>query len=120
MADPKERFKQFVGAESGGGRPKGKGYITERQRINLQPAYLDYLVDKNKKRGHFPKRVSDDKWKQVQEDYKKKNAAPQVKGNNKKGKAKASKPKTKNTAVPSVEPPQNVRRSARLKNKKKK
>ena len=35
MADQKERFKQYVGAENGGKRPEGKGYITERQRLNL-------------------------------------------------------------------------------------
>ena len=30
--DPKAKFKKYVGAESGGGRPEGKGYITELQR----------------------------------------------------------------------------------------
>ena len=28
MTDPKAKFKKYVGAESGGGRPEGKGYIT--------------------------------------------------------------------------------------------
>ena len=85
--DPKQRFKQFVGQESGGGRPKGKGFITERQRLNLQPAYLDYLVQRNKKKNHFPKRVSDDKWAEVKGDLKAKQRGPQVAGNNKKGTA---------------------------------
>ena len=121
--DPKQRFKQFVGQESGGGRPKGKGYITERQRLNLQPAYLDYLVQRNKKKNHFPKRVSDDKWAEVKVDLKAKQRGPQVAGNNKKGKAqkpkkpKAAKAKT-NSAVPSAEPPSGPRRSGRLTTKK--
>ena len=120
MADPKERFKQYVGAENGGKRPEGKGYITERQRLNLQPAYLDYLVEKNKKRGHYPKRVSDDKWQEVKADLKQKQAPKQVAGKNTKGKANQPKPKTKNTAQPSTQPPQNVRRSTRNKTKPKK
>ena len=54
-ADPKARFLQYVGAETDGGkRPEGKGYITERQRQNLNPAYLDYLVQRNKKKNHYP------------------------------------------------------------------
>ena len=31
--DPKERFRQYVGKESGGDQPKGEGFITERQRL---------------------------------------------------------------------------------------
>ena len=50
-ADPKQRFKQYVGAESGGGRPIGQGFITERQRLNLNPAYLDYLEEALSKKG---------------------------------------------------------------------
>ena len=118
--DPKQRFKQFVGQESGGGRPKGKGYITERQRLNLQPAYLDYLVQRNKKKNHFPKRVSDDKWAEVKGDLKAKQRGPQVAGNNKKGKAqkpKKTKAKT-NSAVPTAGPPSGPRRSGRLGSKK--
>ena len=121
--DPKQRFKQFVGQESGGGRPKGKGYITERQRLNLQPAYLDYLVQRNKKKNHFPKRVSDDKWVEVKQELKAKQRPPKVAGNNKKGKAqkpkkpKAAKAKT-NSAAPSAEPPSGPRRSGRLGSKK--
>ena len=48
--DPKEKFKKFVGAESGGGRPKGKGYITELQRQKLKPAHLEVIVQNNKER----------------------------------------------------------------------
>ena len=57
--DPKAKY---VGAESGGGRPKGKGFITELQRQKLKPAHLDVIVEKNKARNHYPKRVSDEKW----------------------------------------------------------
>ena len=57
--DPKEKFKKFVGAESGGGRPKGKGYITELQRQKLKPAHLEVIVQKNKEREHYPKRVTE-------------------------------------------------------------
>ena len=42
--DPKAKFKKYVGAESGGGRPKGKGFITELQRQKLKPAHLDVIV----------------------------------------------------------------------------
>ena len=128
-SDPKQRFKQYVGQESGGSRPAGKGFITERQRLNLQPAYLDYLVQKNKKKNHFPKRVSDDKWAEVKQELKARQRPPQVAGNNKKGKAqkptkpnkqtKPKKPKTKNVAAPSAAPPSSPRRSGRIKEKKK-
>ena len=125
-SDPKQRFKQYVGQESGGSRPTGKGFITERQRLNLQPAYLDYLVQKNKKKNHFPKRVSDDKWAEVKQELKARQRPPQVAGNNKKGKAqkqkkqtKLKKPKTKNVAAPSAAPPSSPRRSGRIKEKKK-
>ena len=124
-ADPKARFLQYVGAETDGGkRPKGKGFITEKQRQNLNPAYLDYLVQRNKKKNHFPKRVSDDKWAEVKVDLKAKQRGPQVAGNNKKGKAqkqkkqtKPKKPKTKNVAAPSAAPPSSPRRSGRIKDK---
>ena len=99
------------------------GYITERQRLNLQPAYLDYLVQRNKKKNHFPKRVSDDKWAEVKVDLKAKQRGPQVAGNNKKGKAqKPKKPKVtkgkSNSVVPSAGPPSGPRRSGRLTTKK--
>ena len=42
-----------------------RGFITERQRLNLNPAYLDYLTQKNKKRNHKPRRVSDAEWAKV-------------------------------------------------------
>ena len=131
--DPKERFKQFVGKESGGDQPKGKGFITERQRLNLQPAYLDYLVQRNKKKKHHPKRVSDEQWAEVKQDLKDKKRPPKVAGNNKKGKAvedtkkkknapaqkkNAPAQKKKNSAVPSAAPPSGPRRSGRFKNKK--
>ena len=129
--DPKERFKQFVGKESGGDQPKGKGFITERQRLNLQPAYLDYLVQRNKKKKHHPKRVSDEQWAEVKVKLKDKKRPPKVAGNNKKGKAAedkkkkknapATKPKAKpknNSAVPAAAPPSGPRRSGRFKNKK--
>ena len=38
MSDPKAKFKKYVGAESGGGRPNGKGFITELQRQRLSAA----------------------------------------------------------------------------------
>ena len=44
MSDPKAKFKKYVGAESGGGRPEGKGYITELQRQKLKPAHLGGLT----------------------------------------------------------------------------
>ena len=53
MSDPKAKFKKYVGAESGGGRPKGKGFITELQRQKLKPAHLDVIVEKNKERNHL-------------------------------------------------------------------
>ena len=62
MSDPKAKFKKYVGAESGGGRPEGKGYITELQRQKLKPAHLEVIVTKNKERNHYPKRVSNEKW----------------------------------------------------------
>ena len=55
MSDPKARFLQYVSSDEveGGKRKKGEGFITERQRQKLQPAYLDYLVQKNVKRKHY-------------------------------------------------------------------
>ena len=122
-ADPKKRFKQYVGAESGGGRPKGQGFITERQRLNLNPAYLDYLVQRNQKKKHYPKRGADDKWSDVKQKLQDKHKVKQVAGKNPKPQVKKTKPKSKNSAVPSADPPSaspSVRRSGRLKNKKKK
>ena len=129
--DPKERFKQFVGKESFGDQPKGKGFITERQRLNLQPAYLDYLVQRNKKKKHHPKRVSDEQWAEVKVKLKAKKKPPKVAGNNKKvvedKKKKKNAPaqkknalakKKKNSAVPAAAPPSGPRRSGRFKNKK--
>ena len=116
--DPKERFKQYVGKESGGGRPEGKGYITELQRQKLQPAHLDRIVERNKKKNHYPKRIPDAEWKEVKARLKRDYyQTQQVQGNNKKGKPKESQKKTTkktNTMVPS-DPP---RRSSRLKGKK--
>jgi hypothetical protein len=39
MSDPKGRFLQYVAQDQakGGGQPKGKGFITEKQRQGLQP-----------------------------------------------------------------------------------
>ena len=123
-ADPKARFLQYVGAETDGGkRPEGKGYITERQRQNLNPAYLDYLVQRNKKKNHYPKRVSDEKWSGIKQKLQEKHKVQQVAGKNPKTQVKKTQPKSKNSAVPSVAPPSaspSLRRSGRLKNKKKK
>ena len=124
-ADPKQRFKKYVGAESGGGRPKGQGFITERQRLNLNPAYLDYLVQRNQKKKHYPKRVADDKWSEVKQKLQDKHKVKQVAGKNPKTQVKKTQPKSKNSAVPSAAPPSasaspSLRRSGRLKNKKKK
>ena len=118
--DPKAKYKKFVGAESGGGRPEGKGFITELQRQKLKPAHLEVIVQKNKERNHYPKRVSDEKWKEVKKELKRKQYdTQQVAGKNQKLKdKKKTKPKkTKNVVVPSAEPPQNVRRSSRNKKK---
>jgi hypothetical protein len=119
--DPKAKFKKFVGAESGGGRPEGKGFITELQRQKLKPAHLEVIVQKNKERNHYPKRVSDEKWKEVKKELKRKQYdTQQVDGKNQKLKAKKKPPqkkKTKDAVAPSAEPPQNVRRSARNKKK---
>ena len=120
MSDPKAKFKKYVGAESGGGRPEGKGYITELQRQKLKPAHLEVIVEKNKERNHYPKRVSDEKWKEVKKELKRKQYdTQQVAGKNQKLKAKKKPaPKKKDAVAPSAEPPQNVRRSARNKGKK--
>ena len=119
--DPKAKFKQYVGAESGGGRPKGKGYITELQRQKLKPAHLDVIVQKNKERNHYPKRVSDEKWKEVKKELKQKQyGVKQVEGKNQKLKTTKKKPpKNKNTVAPSAaqRAPSKPRRSSRLKNK---
>ena len=113
--DPKEKFKKFVGAESGGGRPKGKGYITELQRQKLKPAHLEVIVQKNKEREHYPKRVSDEKWAEVKQELKQKQyGTKQVDGKNQQLKKKKNPPK-KNTVAPSAEPPQKPRRSTRNK-----
>ena len=110
--DPKQRFKQYVGKESGGGRPKGQGYITELQRQKLQPAHLDTIVERNKKKNHFPRRIPDAEWKDVKAELKRKQYdTKQVQGNNK----KAAPPKKKvekkvgSTAVPSAAPRRSTR-----------
>ena len=72
MSDPKAKFKKYVGAESGGGRPEGKGFITELQRQKLKPAHLEVIVTKNKERNHYPKRVSNEKWVEVKAELKRK------------------------------------------------
>ena len=114
--DPKVKFKKYVGAESGGGRPEGKGYITELQRQKLKPAHLEVIVTKNKERNHYPKRVSNEKWVEVKAELKRKQyQTKQVDGKNQKLKAKAKPPKKKsdkNKVVPTTEP----RRSTRKKN----
>ena len=116
--DPKAKFKKYVGAESGGGRPKGKGFITELQRQKLKPAHLDVIVEKNKTRNHYPKRVSDEKWAKVKVELKRKQYdTKHVEGNNQKLKTKApakQKKKKPNTVVPAKDPP---RRSSRNKKK---
>ena len=119
--DPKEKYKKFVGAESGGGRPKGKGFITELQRQKLKPAHLEVIVQKNKERNHYPKRVSDAKWAEVKKDLKQKQyGTKQVDGKNQKLKQKKTpSPGPKKDAVaPSAEPPSKPRRSTRNKGKK--
>ena len=109
MTDPKAKFKKYVGAESGGGRPEGKGYITELQRQKLKPAHLEVIVTKNKERNHYPKRVSDEKWAEVKTELKRKQyRTKQVEGSNQKLKTKPTKkpnkPKNKNKVVPTTEP----------------
>ena len=118
--DPKEKFRKFVGAESGGGRPKGKGYITELQRQKLKPAHLEVIVQKNKERNHYPKRVSDEKWKEVKKQLKQKQyGVKQVDGKNQQLKTKKKKGETKkkqkDAVVPraAAEPPSKLRRSKR-------
>eukprot|EP01046_Picozoa_sp_COSAG06_P070777 COSAG06_NODE_19945_length_816_cov_9.778243_2_plen_82_part_00 len=79
------------------------------------------IVEKNKERNHYPKRVSDEKWKEVKKELKwKQYDTQQVDGKNQKLNAKKKPPqkkKTKDAVAPSAEPPQNVRRSARNKKK---
>ena len=115
MSDSKVKFKKYVGAESGGGRPEGKGFITELQRQKLKPAHLEVIVQKNKERNHFPKRVSDEKWKQVKKELKQKQyGTKQVAGKNQKLTEKKTQ-KKKNTVAPSAEPPKNLRRRNKAK-----
>ena len=123
--DPKQRFKQYVGKESGGSRPEGKGFITEKQRNALQPAHLDYLVERNKKKNHFPKRVSDEQWAEAKKKLQQKHKKPDVQGNNKQGKTKQKSNKAasastsgKNTAVPSAKPPTSRTRKSTRKTSK--
>ena len=90
MSDPKAKFKKYVGAESGGGRPEGKGFITELQRQKLKPAHLEVIVTKNKERNHYPKRVSNEKWVEVKAELKRKQyQTKQTEGKNQKLKGKA-------------------------------
>ena len=85
MSDPKAKFKKYVGAESGGGRPEGKGFITELQRQKLKPAHLEVIVTKNKERNHYPKRVSNEKWLEVKAELKRKQyQTKQAEGKNQK------------------------------------
>ena len=105
--DPKERFKPFV----------DQGFITERQRLNLNPAYLDYLTQKNKKRNHKPRRVSDAEWAKVKAKIKEKRRVKLVAGKNPTGQKKKKPEPKKKTAVPSAGPP-GPRRSSRIKGKK--
>ena len=86
-------------------------WITQRQADKLNPSYLNYLIARNKKKGHHPKRVSDAKWQDVKEQMRaKKNKVPP----NPKPKPK---PKPKPTPKPKQDTPRKV--SAR-KNKGKK
>ena len=116
--DPKAKFKKYVGAESGGGRPEGKGYITELQRQKLKPAHLEVIVTKNKERNHYPKRVSNEKWAEVKTELKRKQyQTKQTEGKNQKlkGKAPPKKKEDKDKVVPTTQP----RRSTRKKKPKK-
>jgi len=123
-SDPKQRFKQYVGKEGGGGRPKGQGFITELQRQKLQPAHLDSIVERNKKKNHFPKRIPDAEWKDVKAELKRKQYdTKQVAGNNKKAapakkKAVPAKKKAPAAAVPSVAPRRSTRSTKGKKGKK--
>ena len=118
-SDPKQRFKQYVGKESGGGRPKGQGYITELQRQKLQPAHLDVIVTNNKARKHYPRRIPDAEWLDVKAELKrKKYGTKQVAGNNKKAAPKKAAPKKAapkktDVAVPSAAPPRRSTRSTK-------
>ena len=113
-SDPKQRFKQYAGKESGGGRPKGQGYITELQRQKLQPAHLDVIVTNNKARKHYPRRIPDADWLDVKAELKrKKYGTKQVAGNNKKAAPKKAAPKKTDVAVPSAAPPRRSTRSTK-------
>jgi hypothetical protein len=72
------------------------------------------IVQNNKARNHYPKRVSDEKWKEVKKELKwKQYGTQQVAGKkNQKLKEKTTKPKkkAKDSVVPSAEPPQQARR----------
>ena len=84
---------------------------------------VDYLVQRKQKKKNYQKRVADDKWSDVKQKLQDKHKVKQVAGKNPKPQVKKSKPKSKNSAVPSADPPSaspSVRRSGRLKNKKKK
>ena len=76
------------------------------------------IVEKNKARNHYPKRVSDEKWAKVKVELKRKQYdTKHVEGNNQKLKTKApakQKKKKPNTVVPAKDPP---RRSSRNKKK---
>ena len=103
-----------VGKESGGGRPKGQGYITELQRQKLQPAHLDVIVTNNKARKHYPRRIPDADWLDVKAELKrKKYGTKQVAGNNKKAAPKKAAPKKTDVAVPSAAPPRRSTRSTK-------
>ena len=74
------------------------------ERQNLNPAYLDYLVQR-KKKNHYPKRVSDEKWSGIKQKLQEKHQVQQVAGKNPKAAVKKTQPKSKNSAVPSADPP---------------
>jgi hypothetical protein len=46
------------------------GWITQKQSEKLNPSYLNYLIARNKKRGHHPKHVSDAEWAAVKTNLK--------------------------------------------------
>ena len=85
---------------------------------------MEVIVQKNKERNHYPKRVSDAKWAEVKKDLKQKQyGTKQVDGKNQQLKQKKTPspgPK-KNAVAPSAEPPsepKKPRRSTRNKGKK--
>ena len=77
------------------------------------------IVEKNKARNHYPRRVSDEKWAKVKVELKRKQYdTKHVEGNNQKpktkGPVKQKKKKKPNMVAPSKDPPS---RSSRNKKK---